>query len=74
MRPDDIRTLLEQRPFQTFRLHLTHGTIFELKHPDMAVVGRSTVTVAIPPEQSAERRAVIALLHIMWVEIVVPVT
>jgi len=73
MRPDDLRALLRRQPFQPLRLHLTNGTLFEIRHPDMASVGRSTMTLSLPPEHGVEREAVIALLHIIWVENIVPV-
>jgi hypothetical protein len=72
MRPADLRSLLRKVPFLPFRLHLTNGTVFEVRHPERAVVGRSTVVLSLPPESSLEREAIIALIHIMWIETQVP--
>jgi hypothetical protein len=74
MRPNDLHVLLRQKPFLPFRLYLSNGTVFEISHPDRALVGRSTVTISLPSEQSVERQAIIALLHIMWIEKRVPMT
>jgi hypothetical protein len=72
MRPDDLRDLLRQQPFCPLRLHLTTGEVFEVRHPELAQIARSIVRLDLPPESGAERRAVIGLLHIVWVEVLVP--
>lgn len=74
MRPDDILDLLRARPFEPFRLYLSDGAVFEIRHPDMAIVQRSKVTVAVPgpkgPDGPAERTVNCALLHITRTELV----
>jgi hypothetical protein len=70
MRPDVLRALLQQQPFPLLRLHLTDGTVLDLTHPDMAVVTRSAVEITLPTGPSGEREAVIALVHIVWVEVI----
>ena len=47
MRPDDIRRLLHTRPFQPFRIHLSDGKAFEVRHPELAMVGRSIVAIGV---------------------------
>jgi hypothetical protein len=34
MRPDDLRRLLEQRPFRPFRLYVLETTVYEVRHPN----------------------------------------
>jgi hypothetical protein len=68
MRGNDLHQHLGQRPFRPFRLHLTDGTVFDVPHPDLAVVGRATLTITLPPALGLHREAVIDLLHIMWLE------
>lgn len=72
MRPEDLRSLLRHQPFQPLRLHLTTGIVFQIDHPDGALVGRSTITIALKAGATVEREAVVALLHIAWVERVIP--
>jgi hypothetical protein len=48
MRPEDILELLRARLFEPFRMHVTDGAAYEIRHPDMAIVQRSKVTVAVP--------------------------
>ena len=73
MRPDDIREWLMQRPFQPFRLHLTNGTSFDVRHPDQARIGRSTLVIGMSPPASeaalqTERDVMVALIHITHLE------
>ena len=73
MPPDDVLELLRAAPFEPFRIHLSDGTAFEIQHPDMAIVQRSKVTVAVPgpegPDGPAERTVKCALIHITRTEL-----
>lgn len=72
MRPEDVREMLGHRPFRPFRMTLTDGRSYEVRHPELAVVGRSTVFVGFPALDDSEpiydRYAIISLLHIMQLE------
>ena len=72
MRPQDILDLLRRQPFEPFRLHLSDGAVFEVRHPELAMVGRSTVLIGIPAPESAEavfdRYVNCALIHITHTE------
>jgi len=74
MRPDDILTLLRARPFHPFRISLSDGRQYEVRHPDMAIVSRSTVLLGIPgprgPEGPVERVIMCALVHITQTELI----
>ena len=48
MRPEDILELLRKHPFEPFRIHLSDGVAYDVRHPDMAIVQRSKVIVAVP--------------------------
>ena len=75
MRPDSLREWLRQIPFRPFRLHLTNGVVFEVRHPDQAFVVRDRVTLGAgdPAVAPAHRRTDVALLHITHIE-TIPVT
>ena len=47
MRSEELRSHLRKRPFQPLRLVLTDGRTFEVRHPELAVVGQSTVAVGL---------------------------
>lgn len=72
MRPEDILELLRVRPFRPFRIALSDGQRFEVRHPELAMVGRSQVVIGIPdtegPEGTFERTVNCALLHITTTE------
>ncbi|MDA0835177.1 MAG: hypothetical protein O2955_01555 [Planctomycetota bacterium] len=47
-------TLLEfvnVEPFQPFRIHMASGRQFEIRHPEMIKVGRSSITVHTYPDE-----------------------
>jgi len=73
MRPDDIRQLLAAKPFRPFRFTLTDGTSYEVRHPELVYVGRSTIFLGIPAKEEPEQPIyddfrLIGLLHIMQAE------
>jgi hypothetical protein len=72
MRAEEIRQHLDADPFVPFRLHLSDGSSYELKHPDQALVTTWSVEIGVP-EQHPESRiyhriAHCSLLHIVNVE------
>ena len=73
MRPEDILEILRSAPFEPFRVYLTDGAVYEIRHPDMAIVQRSKVTVAVSgpagPDGPAERTVNCALIHITRTEL-----
>lgn len=68
MRAEDVVGELRKQPFEPFRLYLTGGTSYEVRHPDMAIVFPAKMIVAIPGTTQphlAERYHMIALSHVM---------
>ena len=58
-------------PFRPFRIHMASGRTFEIGHPEMINVGRSSVTVYSRPGDDAsqsERWQVISLMLLESVE------
>lgn len=72
MKAEDILTFLRAKPFEPFRIHLSDGSTFEIRHPELAIVERSKVIVGIPgprgPDGPAERSVFCALVHITRAE------
>jgi len=66
MRPEAILEILRAQPFEPFRMYLTDGAVYEIRHRDMAIVQRSKVIVAVPgrqgPDGPAERTVGCALI------------
>lgn len=73
MRPEDILELLRATPFEPFRIYLSDGAEYEVRHPDMAIAQRSKVIVAVPgpegPDGPAERTVNCSLMHITRTEL-----
>jgi hypothetical protein len=65
--------LTRAAPFEPFRIYVSDGAVFEIRHPDMAIVQRSKVTVAVPgpegPDGPAKRTVNCALIHITRMEL-----
>jgi hypothetical protein len=72
VRPEDIREHLQRRPFVPFWMALTDGRIYEVRHPDLVMVGRSSVVLGLPRPTETEpiydRAVTVSLLHIMQIE------
>lgn len=72
MSQQDLLEMLPIRSFQPFRIHLTDGTVYEIRHPEMMVVGRTKALVFFPPDNmelpAIDRYEAISLLHITRLE------
>ena len=68
----DIYEFVHRQPFRPFRITLTDGRTYDVRHPEMAMVGRSTVTIGMPENGNEEliydRLVTVDLLHIMQIE------
>ncbi len=72
MRPEDILEFLRAKPFEPFRIHMSDGSAFDIRHPELALVERSKVIVGVPgpkgPDGPVERSVFCALMHITRAE------
>lgn len=50
MAPEQLRDLLRRQPFLPIRLHISDGTSYDIRHPDKALLTRSTIDVGIEEE------------------------
>jgi len=65
-----FRELLAQRPFRPFRLVMSSGQSYEVRHPEMAMLTRTDMLVGVEPGEDnvpAEFR-ICSLLHVATVE------
>jgi hypothetical protein len=74
MHPDDLRELLRRVPFRPFRVLLTNNTVYEVRHPETAVVARSLLRLNLPVVTHTivpvgERQVGVALLHIVQFDV-----
>jgi hypothetical protein len=71
MAPADIRNLVQRKPFRPFRVVTSDGTIHEVRHPDLVMVGLASVVIGYPSAQdpqSYERMDIVSLRHIVRLE------
>lgn len=65
-----FRDLLARRPFEPFRLIMSSGQSYEVRHPEMAWLTRTTlyVATAVAEEGVPDEAKMLSLLHIATVE------
>jgi hypothetical protein len=71
MRAEELSELIRTRPFVPLRLHLTDGTVYDIRHPDNIMVLRGRVDVgrgADPDTGVVDRVDHLSLLHVVRVE------
>jgi hypothetical protein len=67
--PRIVLDFVTAEPFRPFRMYMASGRTFEVGHPEMVRVGRSSVTVHMRPEgDSAERWQEVSLLLLESIE------
>ncbi len=71
-----FRELLSQRPFKPFRLAMSSGQSYEVRHPEMAMLTRTDILVGVGETDEgvpAEFR-ICSLLHVATIEPLNPTT
>jgi len=64
-----FRDLLAARPFQPFRVVMSSGEKYEIRHPEMAILTRSSLFVGTDVEDGiAAEFKICSLLHVATVE------
>lgn len=65
-----LKDRLSRRPFEPFRVVLSSGDGYEVRHPEMALLLRNGIYVAVPdsPGELPERAVWCSLLHVAAVE------
>jgi hypothetical protein len=72
MRRETLEEYLNRRPFLPFRLYLSTGAFLDIRNPQSGSLGPSTVTLGLPIEGNQQRFLEVALIHIVWIEILFP--
>ena len=69
MHPDELLAAQRRQPFLPFRLHVSDGSSYELRHPEKFWLTQRTVYVGIAAEGPIPERAVtVALIHVSRLE------
>ena len=61
----DLRELLNRRPFEPFRVCLTGGDAYEVRDPELAVMMKSRMFLALP---ESDGWTLVPYLHISAIE------
>ncbi len=72
MRQEDLNEHLKRLPFQPFRIHLSTGAFFDIHQPQFAYTSRSILSLSLPIEGDKQRFLTITLIHIVWIEVLIP--
>ena len=69
MTSEELIELLEERPFVPLRVYLSNGRTHEIRHPEMAIVGRDVVAIGVAKEDDeVPSIRLISIRHINEVE------
>jgi hypothetical protein len=71
MSAEELRDALRQQPFGPFRIVLTDSMTYDIRHPDLLLVGMRTATVGLTGgtgQTFYERTVKVDLLHIIRIE------
>lgn len=72
MAPEELAAALRRRPFIPFRLTLTEGSVYEVRHPELCIPGRRSAFIGFPapgdPDLLYERSVMVDLLHVVKLE------
>jgi hypothetical protein len=71
MAPAEILALLRARPFVPFRIVTSDGTTYEVRHPDLVMVGIATAVIGYPDKSTPgayERFDIVSMRHIVRLE------
>jgi hypothetical protein len=71
MAPEELRDTRKQQPFEPFRIVLTGGKGYEVRHPNMLLVGKRSAIIGLAGhgcEPYYERTVKVDLLHISRIE------
>ena len=71
MTQDDLQEYARRQPFEPFRVTLTTGATYDIRHPDLIMVGRRSAVIGIttdPTGTAYDRTFKVDLLHIVGAE------
>jgi len=70
MRMHELQETLRKAPFEPFRIRLSDGRSFEVRHPEFAGLTRHSIFVGDPAtdEEGPERMVQCDLMHVVSIE------
>lgn len=71
MSSEELQERARRQPFQPFRVILTTGATYDIRHPDLIMVGRRSAIIGVTKNPEATRYDIatqVDLLHVVGVE------
>jgi hypothetical protein len=71
MPPAELLNLIRQKPFLPFRINLTDGRVFEVRHPEFVMVSRHIAIIGFPASDDTgliSNHITVALVHVVRLE------
>jgi len=67
MSPTDLLQTLRRRPFEPFRIEVSDGTAYELRYPELLMVGLGAIIIIPAGQQQPvyERAETVTLNHVV---------
>jgi len=69
MSPKGILQALRKRPFKPFRIQVSDGSTYDVRHPELVMVGKGEVIIGIPANGDADpiydRAETVSLGHVV---------
>lgn len=72
MTATEMRGHVFAEPFRSFRIHMTSGRVFEVRHPEVVQLGRYTLTLFTPLTDLPEARGLWHKLSLVLIESIEP--
>ena len=72
--PREVVEHVLAEPFQAFRIHMASGRTFEVRHPEMAKVGKGAMIVYAPPENDPDGPERWEKISYMLIESIAPLS
>jgi hypothetical protein len=71
MTQEELYTVVHKQPFEPFRVVLTTGTTYDVRHPDLIMVGKRSATIGTtnnPEAKVYDLTVKVDLLHVVAIE------
>ncbi len=71
MTQEELHETAHRQPFEPFRVILTTGATYDIRHPDLILVGRRSAIIGMTNEPNGtayDRTIKVDLLHIVGIE------
>jgi hypothetical protein len=71
MTQEDVQEVARRQPFEPFRVILTTGATYDIRHPDLIMVGRRAAIIGItndPGGTAFDRTVKVDLFHVVGIE------